>query len=78
MARTWTATAVSVLLAASIAASGSGCNGLMVVKRGPKAGELNWFGRAFVWTGDQSDKIGLTEEVEVEGAHDAPAMENDR
>lgn len=67
--------AASVLLAASIAASGSGCNGLMVVERGPKAGELNWFGRAFVWTGDQSDKIGLTETVEVDGAYDAPRQD---
>lgn len=68
-ARTWTATAASVLLAASIAALGSRCgiyNGFMVVETGPKAGELNWFGKAFVWTGDQTDKIGMTEEVVAE------------
>ena len=61
MARIWMAMAALGLWVASV-----GCNGLMVVERGPQAGELNWFGRAFVWTGDQTDKIGITEEVVAE------------
>lgn len=48
-----------VLLALS-----AGCNGILVVKEGPKAGDLNWFGRTIAWTG--WDSVGLAEEESAE------------
>ena len=45
-----------------------GCNGMMVVERGPKAGQLNWVGRSVAWTG--WDRAGIADVVEVDGAHD--------
>ena len=65
-AKTLTALAVLVLLAAAL----SGCNGVLVVQRGPKAGELNWAGRVVCWAG--FDKVGLGEVEEVDGAYDVP------
>ena len=38
-------------LLAALATCGAGCNGLLVVKRGPKAGQLNWLGKTTAWTG---------------------------
>ena len=46
-AGTW----IAMALLAALAMSSAGCNGLLVVKRGPKAGELNWAGRSVAWTG---------------------------
>lgn len=67
--KTLTAMAVLVLLAAGL----SGCNGVLVVQRGPKAGELNWAGRAVCWVG--FDKVGLGQVEEVDGAYDVPETE---
>lgn len=51
----------------------SGCNGVLVVQRGPKAGELNWAGRAVCWAG--FDKVGIGQVEEVDGAYDVPETE---
>ena len=61
--RIWTATAASAALAVLAAMLLAGCNGLLIVKDGPKAGSLNWAGKAIAWTG--WDKAGLAEEVTV-------------
>lgn len=44
----------------------AGCNGTLIVKRGPKAGELNWAGKSCAWVG--WNKIGA-EPVNLDGAH---------
>ena len=54
-------------------ASVSGCNGLVVVEWGPKAGELNWVGKTLCWAG--FDSVGLATTEEVPGAYDVPETE---
>ncbi len=68
MRRITITTVVLVLLVAA-----SGCNGVAVVKRGPKAGELNWFGRLVTWSG--FDRLGLAKTEELPGAYDAPVVQ---
>ena len=58
--RIWMAMALLAGLATS------GCNGLLVTQLGPKAGELNWAGRALMWP--MFDRVGLTGPVNVDGA----------
>lgn len=50
---------VTALLALS-----AGCNGILVVREGPKADQLNWLGRTVAWTG--WDVAGLAKEESVE------------
>ena len=61
-------------LSAALAIGASGCNGLLVVKNGPEAGELNWAGRVVSWTGWRF--IG-SEPVTLEGAHPAETENGD-
>jgi hypothetical protein len=71
MRRIMTAMAALVLWAGA-----SGCNGLLVVERGPKAGELNWLGRTACWAG--FDNVGLGEVEEVDGAYDVEGEHDTR
>lgn len=50
----------------------SSCNGILVVERGPRAGDLNWAGRAFCRVGILSDRAGITAPVRLDDAHPAP------
>ena len=63
MRRIMMAMAALVLLAGA-----SGCNGILVVRDGPEAGQLNWAGRTVCWAG--FDVVGLAQTEEVPGAYD--------
>ncbi len=68
--RTTGITSLALLLAAVLL--NSSCNGLLVVERGPQAGDLNWAGRSFCRVGILSDRAGLTAPTRLDGAHPAP------
>ena len=58
----------TAMVALVLLAGASGCNGILVVKRGPEAGQLNWAGRTVCWAG--FDVVGLAQTEEVPGAYD--------
>ena len=70
-ARSTGITSLAVLIAAVLL--NSSCNGILVVERGPRAGELNWAGRSFCRVGILSDRVGITAPVRLDDAHPAPS-----
>lgn len=64
---------IALLLAALLV--NSSCNGILVVREGPSAGELNWAGRSFCRVGVWTDKIGVTAPVVLDGAEPAFPLE---
>ena len=69
-ARNSSGVASLVLLLAALLLNSS-CNGVLVCRSGPSAGELNWAGRAFCKVGLFTDRLGVTAPVMLEDAEPA-------